>query len=196
MDSNPNFTRREGLKGALLFGMTAQLVTSSDPAHAVGRSKMLVAYLTRTGNTRVIAGQISRALGADLFEIETADPYPEDYLEMVAQAERERKTDFEPPLKTLVPDLQAYDTVFLGFPIWGQTAPSVIRSFLRKHDLNGKILIPFVTHGGYGLGSSLEVVAAHAPGARLHDGLTMEADQERRTMETVKAWLDDQSQLR
>jgi len=178
--------------------MTVQLVTSSEPAHAAGRSKMLVAYLTRTGNTRVIAGQISRALGADLFEIETTDAYPEDYLEMVAQAERERerKAGFEPPLKALVPDLQAYDTVFLGFPIWGQTAPSVIRSFLSKHDLNGKSLIPFVTHGGYGLGSSLEVIAAHAPGATLHDGLTMEADQERRTMETVKAWLDDQPQLR
>jgi flavodoxin len=154
------------------------------------KGKVLVAYLTRSGNTQVIAGQISRSLKADLFQIRTSEPYPADYFEMVAQAERERAANFEPPLAELVTNMASYNTVFLGYPIWGQTAPSVIRSFLARHDLASKTLVPFVTHGGYGLGNSLEVVAAHAPGAKLIEGLTMEADQERRTVEAVTAWLE------
>ena len=85
--------------------------------------------------------------------------------------------------------MAGYDTIFLGFPIWGETAPPVIRSFLSEHDLSGKAVIPFVTHGGYGLGNSLSVLASHLPKARLLPGFTMEADQERRTMERVTGWL-------
>ena len=150
---------------------------------------MLVAFFTRTGNTAVIARQIRRALDADLFEIQPAEPYPEDYEETVAQATRERESGFEPPLAALVPNIERYETVFLGFPIWGMSAPSVIRSFLSKHDLSGKTLVPFITHGGYGLGESLSVVAEHAPQARLLEGFSMEADQERRTLEQVTSWL-------
>jgi flavodoxin len=183
--------RREGLS-ALLLGMTVDLGLDANRANAQaesGNATILVASFTRTGNTRVIARQIRRALGADLFEIEPAEPYPEDYEETVAQATRERESGFEPPLAALAPNMARYETVFLGFPIWGMSAPSVIRSFLSNHDLQGKTLIPFITHGGYGLGQSLSVVAEHAPQARLLEGFSMEADQERRTLEQVTSWL-------
>ena len=71
---------------------------------------MLVAYFTRTGNTRVIARQIRRALDADLFEIQPAEPYPEDYEETVAQATRERESGFESPLAALVEGVERYET--------------------------------------------------------------------------------------
>ena len=149
----------------------------------------MVAYFSRSGNTRVIAGQIQRARASDLFEIVPATPYPDDYEQTVEQARRERDSGYEPPLKSTVAAVASYETIFLGFPIWGETAPPIIRSFLARHDLSGKTLIPFVTHGGYGLGSSLSVLAQHAPGARLIEGLTMEADQERRTLNAVTQWL-------
>jgi flavodoxin len=152
-------------------------------------SRVLVAYFTRTGNTRLIATQIARARDAALFPIVPLNAYPEDYEAQVAQAEDERQRGYEPPLQATVPGLQSYATVFLGFPIWGMTAPSVIRSFLSQHDLSGKTLVPFITHGGYGLGSSLEVVAAHAPGARLVEGFARRCDQEREILEEVTAWL-------
>ena len=101
----------------------------------------------------MIAGQIRRALGADLFEIEPAEPYPEDYEATVSQAQSEREAGYEPPLKAPVPNIELYEAIFLGFPIWGMTAPSVIRSFLSSHDLSDKTLVPFITHGGYGLGA-------------------------------------------
>lgn len=86
-------------------------------------------------------------------------------------------------------NLEEYETVYLGFPIWGETAPPVIRSFLAMHKLAGRTLIPFITHGGYGVGDSLKVVAAHAPGARLREALVMQADQKRQTVERVMRWL-------
>jgi FMN-dependent NADH-azoreductase len=85
----------------------------------------------------------------------------------------------------------AYATVFLGFPIWGETTPPVIRSFLRAHELSGRTLRPFITHGGYGLGNSLTVLADHAPGARIEPPFSMEADQERRTLNQVTGWLGE-----
>mgnify|MGYP002403508739 CR=1 FL=1 len=183
-----NLSRRNLVMGALAISAAAG---ASSGARAQSGSEILVAYLTRSGNTRVIAGQIRRDLGADLFEIRASQPYPADYEEMVAQAERERVEGYEPPLAELVDDIAVYRTVFLGFPIWGMTAPSVIRSFLSKHDLTRKRIIPFITHGGYGVGNSLDVVTAHAPQAEVLEGFSLECDQERRTMETVRAWLAD-----
>lgn len=163
--------------------------TSACAAPARGGSRTLVVYFTRSGNTRVIAGQLQRDLGADLFEIAPAQPYPADYEATVAQATRERDGGFEPPLSAKVPNLTAYDTLFLGFPIWGETAPPVIRSFLKAHDLSGKTVRPFITHGGYGPGNSLSVLKGHAPNARFAEPFVMEADQERRTMNQVRQWL-------
>ena len=157
---------------------------------APNSSDTLVAYFTRSGNTRVIAGTIGRELRADLFEIRPLRRYPEDYEQTVEQARQERDQGYEPPLQARVPNIQAYETVFLGFPIWGETAPPVIRSFLRAHDLSGKTLRPFITHGGYGLGNSLAVLRDHAPRARIGRLFSMEADQERRTMEQVRNWLE------
>ena len=161
---------------------------SADEARRAG-SRTLVAYFSRSGNTRVVAGLIQRGLGAELFEIQPAIPYPEDYLETVEQARQERDGGRGRALAAQVPDIAGYGTVFLGFPIWGQTAPPVIRAFLSAHDLSGKTLVPFTTHGGYGLGDSQAVIARLAPKARLRQGFVMEADQERRTMEEVNRWL-------
>ncbi len=152
-------------------------------------ARTLVAYFSRSGNTRVIAGLIHRSMPSDLFEILPASDYPADYLETVAQARQERDDGVEPPLLAVIADIARYDTVYLGFPIWGETAPPVIRSLLTRHDMSGKTIVPFITHGGYGVGSSLRVLARHAPGARILDAFVMEADQERRTMESVNAWL-------
>jgi flavodoxin len=167
----------------------AQASASSRGRAAGGPARTLVAYFSRSGNTRVVAGTVQRALNADLFEIHAATPYPEDYLATVEQARRERDAGFEPALAAKVPDISAYDSLYLGFPIWGETAPPIIRSFLRQHDLAGKDLIPVITHGGYGLGNSQEVLASHAPKARIRDPFVMQADQERQTMERVNSWL-------
>jgi flavodoxin len=98
---------------------------------------VLVAYFSRSGNTRVIAGQIHHTRDAVLFEIQPARPYPEDYLETVEQARRERDRGYRPPLQAPVPEFARYQTIFFGFPIWGGTVPPVIRAFLAAHHFKG-----------------------------------------------------------
>ncbi|MCK8664054.1 flavodoxin [Pseudomonas azerbaijanoccidens] len=154
-------------------------------------SRTLVAYYSRSGNTRVVAGLIQRSLHADLFEIRPAKPYPEDYLQTVEQARQERDSGFEPLLESKVRAMADYDTVLLGFPIWGETAPPIVRAFLTAHDLAGKTIIPFNTHGGYGLGNSHSVLEKHAPKSKVLEGFVMEGEQERKTMERVNQWLSN-----
>lgn len=184
-------TRRALMTGmaGLSLGQVAQSSAASGVSIAQPETPVLVAYFSRSGNTRVIAGLLQRAFGADLFEILPATPYPNEYLATVEQARQERDQGVEPPLKTNVQDMASYATVFLGMPIWGETAPPIIRSFLSAHDLAGKTVVPFITHGGYGLGSSERVIAQHAPNARLQLAFSMQADQERQTMDRVNAWL-------
>jgi flavodoxin len=178
---------------ALLFGLSAGPVLA--PAQglaqgAPGDAPVLVAFLSRSGNTRVIAGQLARAQRAELFEILPAEPYPEDYRQTVDLAKRQTDAGEEPALRSSVPGIARYRTVFLGFPIWGMTAPPPIRSFLARHDLSGKTLVPFITHGGYGPGRSLAVLRRMAPGATQAEAFVRQADQERDALEQVTRWLD------
>lgn len=186
-----DFTRRNALQ-ALAFAPVMAALGSALPAGAQeqsGQSSTLVAYFTRTGNTRVIAHQIRRAMSTDLFEIVPAVPYPEDYEQTVEQARQETADGYRPDLSATVENISSYDTVYLGTPVWGMTAPPIIRSFLAAHDLSGKTIVPFITHGGYGTGSSLSVIAEHATGATIGEPFVIEADQERRTLDQVTTWL-------
>lgn len=190
MDDANEISRRGALTAALLLSLATEAgIGAAQAAAPPSGSRILVACFSRTGNTRVIARQIRRAYGAELFDIQPAEAYPEDYEATVRQAEREREAGYRPPLAATVSNIAAYDAVFLGFPIWGTTAPSVIRSFLARHDLAGKTLVPFITHGGYGPGSSLQVIADHAPGAHLLDAFIHRQDQERETLAEVTRWM-------
>ncbi len=183
-------TRRAVMTAMASLPLSGTMRASTDDVIQKG-SGILVAYFSRSGNTRVFAGLIHRSLDTDLFEIRPAKAYPADYLETVAQATKERDANYEPALASKVPNMADYTTIFLGFPIWGETTPPIIRTFLSAHDFTGKILVPFVTHGGYGLGNSRSVLARHAPNSNLLEGFTMQADQERQTMEQVRDWLSN-----
>ncbi len=181
--------RRTFLQGVPVAAAGLTMTARRGASQGTDAGSSLVAFFTRTGNTRVIASQIRRAEDATLFEIVPVTPYPEDYETTVAQASRETGSGYLPPLTASVGDLARYATVYLGFPIWGMTAPPVIRSFLRSYDLSGKDVRLFITHGGYGIGNSVDIVRSLAPGARFSEPFSMECDQERRTLEQVTGWL-------
>lgn len=183
--------RRHLLRALALTTPSLMLAAPKSAAQeqAGGSRPVLVAYFTRTGNTEVIARQIRRSREASLFKIVPATAYPEDYELTVAQARRETESGYLPPLAQVVADIRRYQTIYLGFPIWGMTVPPVVRSFLRAHDLSGKTVFPFITHGGYGVGNSMETLRSFAADSKLATAFTMEADQERRTLEQVTAWL-------
>lgn len=188
--SDGKIDRRSALMVPLLSVLGSEILSGFEPAQAqVPSNSRLVAYLSRSGNTRVIAGQIRRRYHTDQFEIRTAVPYPEDYEEMVAWASRLLNTQATPVLTATVAEIERYKTIFLGFPIWAGSLPAPVRTFLTEHDLSGKMIVPFITHGGYGPGDAPSVLAELAPRAKILKPFVLKRDQERDTLTPVSTWL-------
>lgn len=139
----------------------------------------LIVYLTRTNNTKAVASMIHEAVGGELIELALETPYPEDYDAIVAQVDEENETGHLPPLETTIDNIAQYDTVFIGFPTWDMTLPPPMKSFLSEHDLSGKTVVPFNTNGGYGLGSTLEVVEELCTGCQILDAFETRGGLER-----------------
>ena len=112
-------------------------------------AKTLVAYFSASGVTRNAAELIARTAGADLYEICPAEPYTAADLNW-------RDKNSRPALADHPVNLQEYDTVLLGFPIWWYTAPTIINTFLESHDFAGKTIILFATSGGSGFGNTAQ----------------------------------------
>ncbi len=114
-------------------------------------SKILIAYYSWSGNTKAAAEQIMKTTGGTIFRIKPSKPYPTDYRDCVDRAKKEIKSDFKPELTTKVKDFKKYDVIFVGSPNWWGTMAPPVASFLTQYDLDGKIIIPFFTHGGGGM---------------------------------------------
>jgi flavodoxin len=141
--------------------------------------KVLIVYLSRTNNTKAIAEIIHKNVGGTLVAIELEKPYPENYQATVQQVVTENETGYLPPLKTKIDSIQNYNVLFVGFPTWGMKLPPPIKSFLNQYDLHGKIIIPFNTNGGYGIGSSFQTVAELCPNSKILEGFTIKGGSER-----------------
>lgn len=151
--------------------------------------KMLVAYFSHTGNTRTIAQMIKDATGADIFEIVPTDPYPAAYADVLARGRQELQDNIRPELKTAVPDIAPYDVIFVGSPNWFNTIVPPVMTFLSGRDFTGKTLVPFMTHGGGGMGKGVQDVKRLAPGATLLEGRAFRGDAVADAGEDVRAWL-------
>ncbi len=126
------------------------------------KRKVLIAYFSRTGNTGEFAKGIQERVDGDLFEIRTAHSYPKEYKATTEQAKREQEESFRPQLVSEVPNIGAYEVVFVGYPNWWGTLPMALFSFLEKYDFAGKTLIPFSTHEGSQLGRSVTDLRVYA----------------------------------
>jgi len=141
--------------------------------------KILIAYLSRTNNTKAVAEIIQRNVGGTLVALELEKPYPENYQATVQQVVNENETGYLPPLKTKIDSIQNYDVVFVGFPTWGMKLPPPMKTFLRQYDLKGKTVIPFNTNAGYGVGSGFETVKELCPNSKVLEGFEMKGGVER-----------------
>ena len=153
--------------------------------------KILVAYFSRSGNTRAMAQQIQKVTGGDLFEIQTVTPYPVEYNAVTKQAKQELEAGFKPPIKEKVAQIKDYDVIFIGSPNWWGTIAPPVMTFLSEHDLSGKIVVPFITHQGSGLGRSAEDIKKMLPQATVRDGLAVWGRDVGRSQEQVDQWLQE-----
>ncbi|HIS40124.1 MAG TPA: flavodoxin [Candidatus Aphodovivens avistercoris] len=151
----------------------------------------LVAYFSATGTTARAARAISDAIGADLYEIAPAEPYMSADLNWNDRASRSsREMDDEscrPAIAGTVSNMDAYDTVFVGFPVWWYVEPRIIDTFLESYDFSGKTVVPFATSGGSGLGRAPQRMQQIAAGSTVTGGKLLNG---RQSADALRAWAE------
>ena len=136
--------------------------------------KKLVAFFSASGVTARVAENLANAAGADLYEIKPAVPYTKADLDWTDKQSRSsvemRDHSSRPALADTDADISAYDTIFIGFPIWWYIAPTIINTFLEAYDFSGKKIVLFATSGGSGFGKAVDSLQPSAPGAKIIAG--------------------------
>lgn len=186
----------------MLWSCSKAQSSSTETGELLEDKKVLIVYLSRTKNTKAIAEIIHKNVGGTLVALELQTPYPENYKAIVDQVSMENESGFLPLLKTRIDSIAKYDVVLIGFPTWGMQLPPPMKSFLKQYDLKGKIVIPFNTNAGYGIGNSFETVKQLAPSNQILEGFTtqggkerdgiyfvMEGEKEKQAQIEIKKWL-------
>lgn len=154
-------------------------------------SKKLVAYFSASGTTAAAAKSLAEAADADLYEIKPQTPYTSadlNWMDKKSRSSREMNDkSSRPPLADQSAPVADCDVIFLGFPIWWYTAPTIVNTFLESYDFSGKTIILFATSGGSGLGKSAADLSASAPGAAIRDGKLLNG---RQTKEALASWVN------
>lgn len=165
-------------------------------------SKTLIVYYSRKGenycngsirnlkkgNTEIAAEFIQKAVGGDLFEIDTVNTYSTDYTECTKEAMAELKANARPELKEMPQSIDDYDTIFIGYPNWWGTMPMAMFTFLESFDFSGKSIVPFCTNEGSGLGSSVKDLKKVCNTASIKTGLSIHGTETANSESTIANW--------
>lgn len=162
---------------------------SENPAVPTETPKVLIVYFSHTGNTRTIAGYIHDAVESDMIELQTKEPYTDDYDTLLEQARKEIAAGYCPPLTTQIDSIDSYDVIFVGYPIWVETAAPPIRTFLTTHDFSGKTIVPFCTSGTSSAEASYRLVQSLCPNSTVLKGIQIRRGTYDTAQERVAAWL-------
>lgn len=154
------------------------------------KNNILVAYFSATGQTARVAKKIAEVVNGDLFAIIPVKNYTEAGLDWHNQASRSSREmqdkKSRPAIANQVSNMADYDQIFLGFPIWWYQAPTIINTFLESYDLTNKIIIPFATSGGSGMGKTNDYLKVSCPQALLKEGTRLKANSSELE---IKEWL-------
>lgn len=165
-------------------------------------AKILIAYYSRKGqnyvngsiknlakgNTEIVAEFIQKAVGGELFEIDTVKNYPADYTECTEVAKEEIRQKARPELKKYLPSVDEYDTIFLGSPCWWGQPPMAVFTFLEKYNFAGKKIIPFMTHEGSSLGNTIRQIKKACPNSAVASGLAIHGADAKNSEAEVSDW--------
>lgn len=153
--------------------------------------KILVLYFSQSGNTEKIANFIHEEVGGDILKLETTTSYPGNYDELTNYAQQEQRNDSRPELKTKIENMDEYDIIFLGCPIWWADMPMAIYTFLDTYDLSEKTIAPFITHAGSGLSGTPNNIKKEEPNATVTEGLAVTGTSTENAKDTVQNWLSN-----
>ena len=139
--------------------------------------KTLVAYFSASGNTKSVAENLAKIIEGELFEIEPTNPYTVadlDYMDKQSRTTIEMEDKHSrPSIKNKINNIEEYDKIIIGFPVWWYTAPRIINTFIEENDLKGKSIYIFVTSGGSSFGGSLKDLKESYPTLNFISGKTL-----------------------
>ncbi len=164
--------------------------------------KSLVVYFSHTGenymngaiknitkgNTEIVAEEISKLTGADLFKIETVNAYPYNYQECCDVSKDELTNNIRREIKSRLDNVDNYDVIYIGGPVWCGHYPMPIFTALDGVDFTGKTIKPFTTHEGSGLGSVMDDVRKLCPNAKIENGLSIVGSRVENAKEELERW--------
>lgn len=178
----------------LLFAVTScgsEEPTEIEPGGviSVDAGKTLIVYFSWDGNTKTVANHIHDLIGGDIVEVETVIPYPDTYEEVTQIAPGELESDYRPELKTKIENMDEYDTLIVGTPIWGSHLTPAMKSFLASYNLSGKFIAPFCTHGGSGTAQSVNDIRSVSPNSTILGSLAVYGSQAENSRNDIEQWL-------
>ena len=150
--------------------------------------RTLVAYYSYSGNTKAVAEKIQKLTNSDLFEIEVKEAYPTGYNDVVKQAKLEKQNDVYPELKDNG-NVENYDVIYLGTPVWWYTMATPVKTFLKENNFEGKVIIPFCTHGGGGASATYTDISKYAPDVKVLQGFTSYENSAKET--EIQQWVEN-----
>ncbi|EHI97642.1 cell wall binding repeat-containing protein [Clostridium sp. DL-VIII] len=136
-----------------------------------GSKKILIAYFSQTGTTEKAAKRIQELTKGDIVQIKTVTPYPDSYQQLTEVAKKEKDDNARPKLATKVENMNDYDAIFIGYPIWWHTAPMAIDTFLESYNLSGKTVVPFCTSSASNIAESMGAINTLCPKSNILEGL-------------------------
>ena len=164
---------------------------SGEESTETSAQEYLLGITLQMGVTAKAAWKLSEAAGADLYEIQPEIPYSREDLDWMDKKSRSsvemNDPAFRPVIAGKMEDMDQYEVVFVGFPIWWYVAPKIINTFLESYDFSGKTIVTFATSGGSGMGNTNDKLAPSCPGAILLEGKMLNGVV---TQAELKAWVE------
>lgn len=143
------------------------------------------------GNTELAAQMLAQLTESGLYKIDPLLPYSGDYRKCVEQARQDWQHNARPKLKHVPDSLDPYDIIYLGYPNYCGTMPMAVFTFLEQFDFSGKIIKPFCTHEGSGMGGSERDIRRLCPGAKVQKGLAIHGAYAGSALPALKAWIQN-----
>lgn len=165
---------------------SACAASQNNPNNTPKQTNILVAYFSWGGTTKKVAEEIVSHTGADLFRIEPVQAYPTEYRPCTEVARKERDENARPTIKGKIENIDKYDVIFIGCPVWWHTAPMIISTFAESYDLRGKTIVPFCTYAETYRDETLAKIVELTPHTRHLKGFGTTG-----STADVKAWLED-----
>lgn len=142
------------------------------------------------GNTEILAKRIADLTNSDIFKVEVVKEYPFDYHECCDVAKYELENNIFPEVKNKLESIDEYDTIYIGGPVWWGHLPKALINVIKDLDFTGKIIKPFCTHEGSGLGSIVEDIKNYCSYAQIKDGLVVRGSKVNESNIKIKKWCE------